>query len=857
MGDRVTLTIKDQVNVKFDDLPPEVRRKISEACKYMVPYARHTPQFKLGRWDGKVAFATIGGATFLNMLDKVLPLVIDAGYEINIVDKRPSYSFEFPEIKPDMLAHKVWPEGHPIAGQPIMLREYQVEAIKRYLENLQSIQSISTGAGKAQPLWSKIKIPGGWTTMGEIKPGDVVSTPDGGSAKVVSVHPQGEKEYYRFTFKDGRTAEACGDHLWNVYNVDKKQKMVGGVMTKDGDPWRTLTTHEVIDQMGRSKRPLRVQLAQPETRADHDFMIHPYLLGCLIGDGAFSHQSTISLSSADKHVIDRCNGLLDPEYHFYHKDRYDYTLRKTDEYKAFCVQQSRGQRDKLNRYRVELERLGLKGTKSETKFIPQDYMLNSSFEQKMELIRGLIDTDGYVGKNGYCVFTTVSPRLASDFADLIRSVGGLATVKEKRTTFTNRDGEKVSGQLAYNVTVRYSSPNDLASLPRKKDRLPEQYQYADNLKLQIVSIEKVGSTECQCILIDHPDHLYITDNYVVTHNTLLTATLSSVCEPYGRTLVIVPNKSLVEQTEEDYRNLGLDVGVFYGDRKEWGHKHTIATWQSLGAFNKRDKNGLTEGGSIMDFIDGMICVMVDEVHSAKAEVLKDLLTGPMANIPIRWGLTGTVPKEEFEFKALEVSLGPVVGEIRASDLQEQGVLAKCEIEFLQLQDDHVAFKTYASEYDFLTSDRERLDYLAEQFANISATGNTLILVDRIECGKYLTERLPDAVFINGTVKTKDRKKEYKAVHTADNKIVVATYGVAAVGINIPRIFNLILIEPGKSFVRVIQSIGRGVRVAEDKDFVQIYDVTTNLKFSAKHITERKKFYRDANYPFKMTKVKYR
>ena len=488
MGDRVTLTIKDQVNVKFDDLPPEVRRKISEACKYTVPYARHTPQFKLGRWDGKVAFATIGGSTFLNMLDKVLPLVIDAGYEIDIVDKRPSYEFQFPAITNDMLAHKVWPEGHPIAGQPIMLRDYQVEAIRRYLDHPQSIQSISTGAGK----------------------------------------------------------------------------------------------------------------------------------------------------------------------------------------------------------------------------------------------------------------------------------------------------------------------------------------------------------------------------------TLLTATLSSVCEAYGRTIVVVPNKSLVEQTEEDYRNLGLDVGVFYGDRKEWGHKHTIATWQSLGAFNKRDKLGNTEaGGSIMDFIDGVVCVMVDEVHSAKAEVLKDLLTGPMANIPIRWGLTGTVPKEEFEFKALEVSLGPVVGEIKASDLQEQGVLAKCQIEFLQLQDDHVAFKTYASEYDFLTSDRDRLDYLAEQFANISQSGNTLILVDRIECGKYLTSMLPDAVFINGTVKTKDRKKEYKSVHTADNKIVVATYGVAAVGINIPRIFNLILIEPGKSFVRVIQSIGRGIRVAEDKDFVQVYDVTTNLKFSAKHITERKKFYKEANYPFTLTKVKYR
>src|SRR5690606_17939134 len=145
MGDKVTLTIKDQVNVKFDNLSPEVRRKISEACKYMVPYARHTPQFKLGRWDGKVAVATIGGATFLNMLDKVLPIVIEAGYEIDIDDQRPQYKFEWPEVHEGLLSHKVWPEGHPIAGEPIMLRDYQVDAIQRYLENPQSIQVISTG----------------------------------------------------------------------------------------------------------------------------------------------------------------------------------------------------------------------------------------------------------------------------------------------------------------------------------------------------------------------------------------------------------------------------------------------------------------------------------------------------------------------------------------------------------------------------------------------------------------------------------------------------------------------------------------------------------------------------------------
>jgi superfamily II DNA or RNA helicase len=130
----------------------------------------------------------------------------------------------------------------------------------------------------------------------------------------------------------------------------------------------------------------------------------------------------------------------------------------------------------------------------------------------------------------------------------------------------------------------------------------------------------------------------------------------------------------------------------------------------------------------------------------------------------------------------------------------------------------------------------------------------LILVNRIDTGNKLIERLPDAVFISGAVKLEDRKEEYDEIKTSDNKVIVATYGVAAVGINIPRIFNLVLIEPGKSFVRVIQSIGRGIRKAEDKDHVQIWDITSTCKYAKRHLTERKKYYKDAKYPFTITKV---
>ena len=292
--------------------------------------------------------------------------------------------------------------------------------------------------------------------------------------------------------------------------------------------------------------------------------------------------------------------------------------------------------------------------------------------------------------------------------------------------------------------------------------------------------------------------------------TVITAALSDAVAPYGRTIIIVPNKSLVTQTEKDYINMEQDVGVYFGDRKEFGRQHTICTWQSLNILLKNTKNSVGDI-TIQDFLEDVICVIVDEVHMAKADALKTLLTGVMSRIPLRWGLTGTIPKEPFEFQALKCSLGPVINQLSASELQDRGVLARCHVNVVQLVD-HAEFTNYQSELKFLLEDPDRLKTIAQLIAQVNATGNTLVLVDRVAAGHALVDLLGDrAVFVSGATKAKARQDEYDEVAEATGKIIVATYGVAAVGINIPRIFNLVLVEPGKSFVRVIQSIGRGIR----------------------------------------------
>jgi superfamily II DNA or RNA helicase len=365
---------------------------------------------------------------------------------------------------------------------------------------------------------------------------------------------------------------------------------------------------------------------------------------------------------------------------------------------------------------------------------------------------------------------------------------------------------------------------------------------------------KLRDYQCEIInkFLDNPQ--CIQEVATGAGKTIMTAALSSSVQSYGRSIVIVPNKSLVTQTERDYRNLGLDVGVYFGDRKEHGHRHTICTWQSLNVLLKNTKTGDVDI-SMGEFIEDVVCVIVDEVHMAKADALKTLLTGVLSHVPIRWGLTGTVPKEDYNRLALVCTLGPVIGQLSASELQNQGVLAECHVNIVQLAD-HKEFANYQSELKYLLENAERLDYISGLIERIRGTGNTLILIDRVAAGRELVSRIRDAVFVSGATKGTERQEEYDEVATAADKVIVATYGVAAVGINIPRIFNLVLIEPGKSFVRVIQSIGRGIRKASDKDFVQIWDITSSCKFAKRHLTQRKNFYKEAKYPFDLERVNY-
>lgn len=315
-----------------------------------------------------------------------------------------------------------------------------------------------------------------------------------------------------------------------------------------------------------------------------------------------------------------------------------------------------------------------------------------------------------------------------------------------------------------------------------------------------------------------------------------------------QTIVIVPSSDLVTQTVEEFKdvlsNFDVTVGAYSGGAKEIDNPIVVATWQSL-------QNAPHYMSSFQAFI-------VDEAHGAKANVIKQLITVHGKHISHRYGVTGTLPKPKTDQYDLKLSIGKVLREVSASWLISQGYLSQLEIEPIITQDVDPGMPDYQSEKAYLSRDDGRLKALSRLIIGwCQEHGNTLVLVNSITQGQLLQKIIPDSVFLSGASGKDERQENYANYADKDDLIVIATFGIASTGISIDRIFCLVMIDAGKSFIKAIQSVGRGLRKKGDKSFVHVKDVASKLKFSKKHQKERLKHYADAQYPIlPVVKIKY-
>jgi len=452
----------------------------------------------------------------------------------------------------------------PLEQGGVPLHSYQNAELRTQTKKFGGILGFGTGLGKAQPLTSKVLTPDGWKLMGDLKIGDDVFAYDGSVVKVTGVFPQGKKEIYECTFSDGSKTKCCKEHLWftETKKDRRNNKHDGGdncSVTIDRGSVKSLNDIKSTLISGTRKNH-KIPMVMPIDFNEKDVLINPYLLGVLLGDGNFTHK-TVTFTNSEKQVSDEINTIIENEY----SSNVSLMKRVFDEKHACTFGISRLSNKHENVITTALKHYGLMGCGSDEKFIPSDYLF-SSFDQRLLLLRGLMDTDGYVSKDGITVqFYSTSIMLADGIIDLVRSFGGIAWKKEKLPTFKYK-GEMMEGKPCYIVSIRMPSSINPFFLERKACKVKPKTKYLPTR--YFVDVQSVGFEEAQCISIDHHSHLYITDDYIVTHNTFTALATVQYIQSIGikkKTVFVVPNNVLTNWRREAMRGYkNMDDCLFVG-----------------------------------------------------------------------------------------------------------------------------------------------------------------------------------------------------------------------------------------------------------------------------------------------------
>ena len=381
--------------------------------------------------------------------------------------------------------------------------------------NSLTIVSGPAGTSKAQPLDCPILTPNGWDIMGNIKKGDYVISNDGNPTKVVDVFPQGYKDIYEVFFSDGTSTECCEDHLWLTQtdkdiNNRKWSKTINGKRERYSSPRKgsVKTTKEIIDTLytKRGRKNHRIPITHPVNFEKKDTVIDPYIFGFLLGDGCFRGKG-LSVSTSDDEIIHYIKNNL-PKSLIIKKSeysKYDYFIRT---------------KDKKNKYIRYLKELNLWGKYSYEKSIPDLYKFNS-IENRISLLRGLMDSDGTTSSTGlYTSFASTSINLINDVIELVQSLGGIATKHTESIPNYNYNKKNKKGKISYTITITMNPDINPFMVKRKHDKVIPKTKYKP--KRLITNIKKIGVKKAQCIKVDNPERLYLTNNYIVTHNTFTT-----------------------------------------------------------------------------------------------------------------------------------------------------------------------------------------------------------------------------------------------------------------------------------------------------------------------------------------------
>lgn len=458
------------------------------------------------------------------------------------------------------------------------LYAHQNDTLISGITSQHNLFALDMGLGKAQCVDEPVMTPDGFVRIGDINVDDFVIGSDGNKTRVKGVYPQGLLDIYRVTFTDGSSTLCCSNHLWNVQTP---------VMKNRGQGYVTVKTSDLINDLTQSKSKNTkwyIPIVKPINIDKKEVLIDPYIIGCLIGDGGFSQRS-VYISNVDGEIIDEFKKHFDLSRPY----RCTYRIRVNKENNIIKL---------LGKY-------GLMGRKSEDKFIPQDYLIND-IQTRLSILQGLLDTDGYVSKDGTVQYYTVSEYLMEDVKYIVQSLGGTCRITNKQGSYRH-NGAKVRCKKVYTITINLPG-FELFRLMRKKYRMRKVVKYKPSRG--IVSIEFEKKCKAVCISVEAEDSLYVTRDMIVTHNTITTSSLSKMFN-YGRTLIICP--ALVKWN-------------WMRDMSGWGYNNMY--WTIYDAKPSKTKRAFIERFVVVNFetiekhfnsitADNIDHIIIDECHYIK------------------------------------------------------------------------------------------------------------------------------------------------------------------------------------------------------------------------------------------------
>ena len=694
----------------------------------------------------------------------------------------------------------------------VSLYDYQEKAVQEMLNAKYGILQSPAGSGKGLLLSAKIYTPDGFTRMGDLKIGDVVCNTYGGQSVVTNIFDRGKQFCYKVTFTDDTAIICDKDHLWTVKNTRKYKAK-----------WETLSTEDLYKNgiVMNNNLMYEIPIVKPVMFDSKKVTIEPWLLGALLGDGCFVN-SSIGFSNTEEDIIQNVKNCLDGE--LVHKSKADYYIADG------------------GRIKCRLMDYELLGRKSCEKFIPNDYKFNS-IDIRLNVLRGLIDTDGSVSGTSISISST-SKRLIDDCLWIVQSLGGTGKIAERQTFFTYK-GEKKKGEISYRLYLKLYNFEPFTSEKHKKSFVPRTKYIKAYRRMK--SIEITAPQVTRCIEVNSIDNLFITDSFIATHNTQMGIALATRLGK--KTLWLCHTLDLIRQSKEraeQYIDKSL-LGAIVSGKVNIGKGITFATVQTM---SKLD---------LQAYKNEWDCIITDEVHrvagspTAVTQYMKVL-----NNLSARhkYGLSATVHRSDGMIEATFALVGEVA--YRVPDEAVSGRIMNVGILPVGtgIQLDREALNTdgtlnYSKLITYLTKNEERQQVIID--ALLENEGHScLILSDRLEHLEDLISRLPtvtqmDAVMVSGKMTSKkgkaEREKAIEDMRTGEKKYLFATYSLCKEGLDIPRLDRLFLTTPQKDFAVVTQSIGRIARTFEGKEPPIAYDFVDDIGYLVKSYKKRCSTYR--------------